>query len=288
MRILFVHGRAQEGKDPVALKRVWIETLRKGMTAAGLQLPSDVSFDFPFYGDKLDEFTNAANLPQTADVIAKGAGQDRKYEDFMKSVLGEMYEHSELKESDIEAEMEDAEVREKGFQNWNWVQAIARAIDKNYTKTSKYAIQNFLRDVYLYVNSPGVTQGINHIVEELLTDEPTVVIGHSLGSVVAYRVIMDNLSNMNLCKYVTVGSPLGIKAISSKLGIPDNPANKGWYNAYDERDIVALNPLNDKYFPTDPEIVNNSQIDNFTDNRHGIIGYLNNPEIAKAIVNGCS
>lgn len=287
MRILFVHGIAQGGKDPVALKRVWIETLNKGLSASGLQLPRDVSFDFPFYGDKLDEYKNAANLPHTSDVIMKGAGQDRKYEDFMKSVLDEMYQNSQLEESDIEAEMEDSDTREKGMQNWGWVQAIARAIDKNFTKTSKYAIQNFLRDVYLYVNSPGVTKGINHIVEELLTDEPTVVVGHSLGSVVAYKVIMKNQSKINLCKFVTIGSPLGVKAISSKLGIPENTANKGWYNAYDERDIVALNPLNNEYFPTDPDIVNNNQINNITNNRHGIIGYLNNPDITKAIINGC-
>ena len=89
---------------------------------------------------------------------------------------------------------------------------------------------------------------------------------------------------MKLRKIITVGSPLGLRAISSKLGIAENPAGKdGWYNAYDERDIVALNPLDDTFFPADPAIVNNNKVRNKTDNRHGIIGYLNDKDVATII-----
>ncbi|MEL0587209.1 MAG: hypothetical protein AAES65_20370 [Candidatus Thiodiazotropha sp. (ex. Lucinoma kazani)] len=95
---------------------------------------------------------------------------------------------------------------------------------------------------------------------------------------------MENLPKLNLVKYITIGSPLGLTAISSKLGMLQNPCGaNGWYNAYDERDIVALNPLDNRYFPTDPLIVNNNNVDNHTENRHGIIGYLNDAEVATQI-----
>lgn len=283
MRILLIHGRSQGGKDKDLLKRTWVETLDAGLQAAGAALPQDVAFDFPYYGDKLDELTAAADLPTPDEVVAKGPGQNRKFELFMQQALDEIYTDSDLTEAEVEAQMDPDGPREKGPQNWRWVQAIARAIDKRFTGQASWTIEKFLRDVYLYVNIPRVTKEVNAIVEELLTDEPTVVVGHSLGTVVGYKVIADNLPRLHLCKYVTVGSPLGMRAISAKLGVPKNLAAQGWYNAYDRRDIVALNPLDGTHFPADPAIVNNDSVRNQTDNRHGIIGYLNDANVARII-----
>lgn len=284
MRIMLIHGRAQGGKDVDELKSIWVSTLKEGFQAAGKLFPGSVVVDFPFYGDKLDQFTAQANLPTPTEVAAKGPGEDREFEQFMQSVLGEMKERADISDAQIEAQMDDGAPREKGIQNWGWVQAIARVLDRHLTEASDFTIETFMKDVYLYVTKPAVTQGINQIVEEKLTDEPTVVVGHSLGSVVGYKVIAGSLSRLDLRGYITVGCPLGITAISSKLGLLKNPAGReGWYNAYDKRDIVALNPLDDRFFPTDPNILNNDAVDNKTDNRHGITGYLNNPNVARRI-----
>ena len=125
----------------------------------------------------------------------------------------------------------------------------------------------------------------NKIAEATLTDEPTIIVSPSLGTVVAYRVILDNISKINFHKFITIGSPLGMSAISSKLSPLTNPCNDDdWFNAYDERDVVSLNPLDDEHFPIDPEINNFNGVDNHTDNRHGIIGYLNDETIASEII----
>jgi hypothetical protein len=284
MRILFVHGRAQGGKDPDELEGIWTQTLKKGFDLAGVRWPDDLKIDFPFYGDRLDEFTTLAELPGPTDVVAKGTGQDREFEAFMQSVLDEMKRRAGIPDEDVTAEMEADSVQEKGIQNWWWVQAIARAIDRRLTDTADFVIEAFLKDVFLYVNKPPVTRGINKIVEEKLTGTPTIVVGHSLGAVVSYKVITDDLDKLDIVKYVTVGSPLGITAISSKLGLLQNPGGQnGWYNAYDERDIVALNPLDDRYFPTAPPIVNDNGVKNHTDNHHGIIGYLDDAKVARQV-----
>lgn len=286
MRILMIHGRSQGGKKADELKAIWIETLKKGFAAAGLTYPGDVKIDFPFYGDKLDQFTAQAKLPTPHEVVSKGPGQDREFEQFMQSVLGEMKNRAAISDSEVVAEMDDDSVQEKGIQNWSWVQAIARVIDRYLAGAADFTIETYLKDVFLYVTKPAVTRGINKIVEDKLTNEPTIVIGHSLGSVLGYKVILENLPKLNLVKYITVGSPLGLTAISSKLGQLQNPGGaNGWYNAYDERDIVALNPLDNRYFPTDPVIVNNNGVRNQTDNRHGIVGYLNDAKVAKQISN---
>lgn len=285
MRLLFIHGRAQGGKDPDELQSAWIESLHRGFDAAGLTWPKTVVVDFPYYGNKLDELTEQAISPSTTN--KKGEGNDNDFLQFQSAVLTELREkHSDdlLADEKIRSEMGEQQFQERGPQNWAWVQATARIVDRHLTTASDIFINTFLRDVFLYLERPAVTRAINSIVERTLTCEPTVVIGHSLGSVVAYKVIHDNHLNIDLRRTITVGSPLGIKAISSKLGLLKNHAgSRGWYNSYDTRDIIALNPLDDIHFPTDPAINNDSSVDNHTDNRHGIVGYLDEPELARQL-----
>ena len=57
----------------------------------------------------------------------------------------------------------------------------------------------------------------------------------------------------------------------------------GWFNAMDQRDVVALYPLDGTHFPIDPAIENKTDVDNDTENRHGISGYLTDKVVAKRI-----
>lgn len=283
MRILLIHGRSQGSKNPQTLRETWIKTLKAGFKANNSTLPDKISIDFPFYGDKLDEFAAEAALPTPDDVVRKGPGTDREFEHFMQAALAEMKTTKALPDVEIQKFADPTDVQAEDIQNWGWVRAIARFIDDHFTDASDFTIKSFLEDVYLYVNIPKVTSGINKIVTDMLTDEPTIIISHSLGTIVGYKIILENLNKPNLVKHITVGSPLGIKAISSKLGIAENPVKLGWYNAYDREDIVALHPLDNEYFPTKPSIVNYSGVSNQTDNHHGIIGYLNNASVAKEV-----
>ena len=117
--------------------------------------------------------------------------------------------------------------------------------------------------------------------------EPCVVVGHSLGSIVSYNILRET-STINAFKFITVGSPLGINAVKKYLKtpikMPDSVKN-GWFNGYDERDVVALKPLNKEYFNITPSIKNKNDVDNHTSNRHGIEGYLNDKDIAREIYN---
>ena len=47
---------------------------------------------------------------------------------------------------------------------------------------------------------------------------------------------------------------------------------------------MALYPLDSDNFPVQPAITNNNTVRNHTDNRHGIDGYLDDPSIAKIIL----
>jgi hypothetical protein len=289
VRIVLIHGRGQGGRKKAVLRDEWVAALEEGMVNAGKPVPLTVEVDYPFYGDTLDEFVAQAGLPSPDDVVQKGPGEQPGFEQFMQQALGEMEgSHPVLDEAAIEGELPDEDVGEKGVQNWRWVQAIARIIDRHWAGATDFTIERFLKDVYLYVTNRTVSQRINEIVFELLTDEPTIIVGHSLGSVVSYRVITERGSDLNVVKHVTVGSPLGLRAVSSRLGLPTNTATLGWLNAYDPNDIVALNPLDEWHFNTDPVIENHGEVDNRTPGQHGIAGYLNDTKVAGAIYDALS
>jgi hypothetical protein len=283
MRILMIHGRSQGGKKADDLKATWVDTLKKGFDVDKLKFPTELNIDFPYYGDALDAIVAKANLPTAADVAAKGPGGNTQFENFMRSALLEMKRNADISDAEVESKADPATVQDKGPQNWWWVRAIARAIDEHMTGAATFTIESFLRDVYLYVTNGDVARQIDEIVVAKLSTEPTLVIAHSLGSVVAYNVLRDN-PNLQLQKLITVGCPLGMHAISSKLGvIVSLAARDGWYNAFDCRDIVALNPLDATHFGVTPAILNYNGVDNPTDNRHGIVGYLNDPEVARQV-----
>ncbi|MFZ5635537.1 MAG: alpha/beta hydrolase [Pseudomonadota bacterium] len=283
-----IHGRSQGGKDPVQLRGAWVETLRRGFARAELPWLQDAIFDFPYYGDELDRLAAGARAMVSDDAIEQAMAEDPGFDAFLRQGLSEIgvgagIAAAEIEAAGIGAGLDPAAARKMGPQNWWWVRALARAIDDRLTPMADFTIEAFLRDVYCYLRKPQVAAAIDAIVDAELRDAPTLVIGHSLGSVVAYRLLQRRRALRPL-GFVTLGSPLGLRAVVGALGAPENPAGRdGWFNAYDRRDIVALNPLDDAHFPADPEIVNHGDVDNPTPNRHGIVGYLDDVQVARRV-----
>jgi hypothetical protein len=75
-----------------------------------------------------------------------------------------------------------------------------------------------------------------------------------------------------------------VKAIKAALAPIEHPqCVTRWFNAMDERDVVALFPLTAERFNVDPAIENKNDVRNHTSNRHGISGYLDDAEVARRI-----
>ena len=286
-RLLLIHGRDQQGKDPTSLKTQWLGALKEGAKKLGRTLPTNVDVAFPFYGDKLDEFAKAFDIPLTDDIKKRGSAVDEDFLSFQADIAEALRTAAGVTDPQIDAEY-GTNPKQKGPQNWEWVQAILRAVDKHSGGLNATAIERFTRDVFLYSRRSGVRDAIDNLVASSLTEDPTVVVGHSLGSVVAYSVLRRDPRRLRVPLLVTVGSPLGVRAIRDEfrpLSYPKIPKIPGsWYNAFDPRDVVALYPLDATNFPVTPSIVNADTVKNHTTNRHGIIGYLDDSEVAKRIL----
>lgn len=284
MRLLLVHGRSQGGQDPDRLKADWLAALDKGLQKSGLKLPADVAVDFPFYGDRLDEFARQFALPADPAIVPKGSPVFDEYQAFRREIAEEMRIRAGITDAQVQAEIGPVPA-EKGVENWAWVQAVVRLLDRHLPGVSQTTIEIFLRDVYLYVMRAGVRQVIDRIVADMMAPDTAAVVAHSLGTVVAYNVLSAAAHKVPL--YVTVGSPLGIRAIRNTLLPISNPVGtRGWYNAFDAHDIVSLYPLDKDNFDVDPAVTNNGTVQNWTENRHGIAGYLDDADVAKAVRSG--
>jgi hypothetical protein len=201
MRLLLVHGRSQGGKDPLKLKAEWLDTLDRGLKKAGLAMPADVKIDFPFYGDRLDEFVRQFELPADPAIVPKGSPAFDEFAAFRASVAEEMRVRAGITNAQVQAECHPTEA-EKGVQNWEWVQAIVRLLDRNFTEVSQTTIEAFLRDVFLYTQRNVVRDAINEIVSEMLSPGTAVVVGHSLGSIVAYNVLRAATNKVPLAEHL--------------------------------------------------------------------------------------
>lgn len=287
--LVFVHGRAQENKDGRALKQDWLDALDAGLDKAGLRLPvGPEAVRFPYYGQALYDLWSGMDEDEAAGVTIMGRGlqEDAERRQFMLSVLQEVQQASGISDSQVRAER-GAPVQPYSLLDHEWAQAILAAIDRHVPGASGAGIALAANDVYEYLHNPALAGAIRDGVREAMPQGgPAVVVSHSLGTVVAYDLLRreGQARGWRVPLFVTLGSPLAVTAVRRALAPIGFPSCAGhWFNAMDQRDVVALYPLDRHNFGVDPAIENRTGVQNFTGNHHGIAGYLQDVEVARRI-----
>ncbi|MBN1150247.1 hypothetical protein JXA84_03380 [candidate division WOR-3 bacterium] len=266
--IMFIHGRAQGKKDPEEQKKAWIKALEKGLKSSGLGLPSEIKCIFPFYGDRLDYIVQETKfIPSIENTI--------RYK-----LLEEMAENGGLlRDKEIESEGEKSIFSDENFQKL--LKLLERDLD-----IGPSFLRIFTKDVSMYLSREGVKKDINGIVVSEITENTRVVVGHSLGSVIGYEVL-SGLEKPNIPLFITLGSPLGLCSVKRHVSKPFKKPDsvEEWINAFDERDFIALNKLDESNSHTGKGITNKNDICNESPGHHGIKGYLDNAFVATSIYN---
>jgi pimeloyl-ACP methyl ester carboxylesterase len=287
-QLVFVHGRSQQHKNASDLKAAWISAWETGLKKSGLALPiAEEDIRFPYYGDTLDALVREVPAGEVPDVLIRGEGGEDDEKEFLAAVVLEAQRGLGITEEQVQAAAPEAEPFERGPQNWRWVRAILKAIDSSVPGGSGAGLALATYDVYQYLRNPGIRDMIEEGVRAAISaDHETVVVGHSLGSVVSYNLLKreGDALDWRVPLYVTVGCPLAISAIRRALmPIGHPPCAPTWFNALDKRDVVALYPLDAGHFNVDPAVENKTDVRNDTSNRHGISGYLGDAEVAQRI-----
>jgi hypothetical protein len=293
-QLVFVHGRAQENKDSIALKAEWIEALNEGLAKSGLHLPiAETDVRFPFYGDTLYDLVLGENASEAAAIIIRGQDSDADEKRFLQSIMEEVRKKAGITEEQLTA-IAGQEVVDRGPLNWEWLQTVLQAIDRYVPYGSGASIALATRDVYRYLKDKAIRDVIDSGVSAAIKPGiETIVVSHSLGTVVAYNLLRQRgqARGWKVPLFVTLGSPLAVTEIRKTVKALAAPTQcptcaQGWFNAMDERDVVALYPLMSAQFPlnpANPAIENKTDVRNKTENRHGIAGYLDDKEVARKI-----
>jgi len=120
-----------------------------------------------------------------------------------------------------------------------------------FTGMAERALLSDLRQVRLYLADPEVRRAVQERVEAVVDDATQVLVGHSLGTVVAYEALCAH-PEWPVRALVTLGAPLGIRnLIFDRLQPPPEPSAEGlrgrwpgsaasWANVADAGDAVAL------------------------------------------------
>jgi len=276
MRLVLIHGRDQQGKSTESLLEVWKEALDVGLAEAGLNSLQGHDFRLPFYGDRLMEIVEQIRSATPNGVTTKGGAQAPTHiEAFRVALLQELIPQELLLSTPTAAV-------EKGLQNTAIAHLLAKVMDGSPWSNDFLAL--LTEDVSVYLNNGIAASQINEIVSREIPAEPCVVVGHSLGSVVAYRVLQEMGNSVDVVRFITLGSPLGLNAVRNKLRPLSMPKGvRSWLNVYDSRDIVSLRPLDKSRWDVSPSIENIMLDKNHMSNRHGISGYLDYPEVASSI-----
>lgn len=293
-QLVLVHGRSQEQKNAVALKAEWLDALNEGLAKSNLTLPiPEKDVRFPYYGDTLYDMVRGESADNAAAVIVRGENSDDEEKRFTRALMEEIRLKTGITEAQL-AEIAGQDVIEKGPLNWEWFQTFLKAVDKHVPFGSGASIALFTYDVFQYLKNSNIRRTIDTGVRAAMTPGvKTVVVAHSLGTVVAYNLLRQQgkESGWEVPLFVTVGSPLAVteirstmKGLASPIRCPECVTK--WFNAMDERDVVALYPLDTKHYqlnPAEPAIENKVDVRNKMTNRHGIAGYLDDQEVARRI-----
>jgi len=168
------------------------------------------------------------------------------------------------------------------------LKAAARFIEKISPFKGEIAL-GVLGQAHAYLKRPHIMKEVDDLVRPSLEgDEPMVIVAHSLGTIVTYRLLRGfaEADKPRRCPlYVTLGSPLGIDVVRRSFSVPRTRPNDvaRWLNGADPEDFVALRPVLDvQSFGSG--IDNISDIDNGYDDPHSIVGYLSDNRIAGAII----
>jgi hypothetical protein len=285
MRLAFVHGINNEGETPASIEGAWWDALERGWYAAGLASKQRPGITVGYYADLLAGTTKSAAVEMGPSATSTGlaAGLLQEYADAAGVTAGEL--------AAITAETgEPPEAVAHGIPHEGWIVNFASALERILPIKGKLMASLFLRQAVTYINDRVLAAQIDRRVASSIFEErpdPVVVVAHSLGTVVAYRVLANaNFARRDVALFVTLGSPLSVRMFKSILpvrGSMPTPPIRRWFNSRHTEDFVTLGrgiieqSIGFQGVQDSTEVVGNDP------DRHSIVQYLSSPTIAKVI-----
>ncbi|MDT0353377.1 alpha/beta fold hydrolase domain-containing protein [Pseudonocardia charpentierae] len=279
--VVGVHGVAQQQLGRRQLLRAWGPALTDGLELAFGRPVVEPSFDLAFYGNLF--------LPPSEPGQKGGSTEPHEVlADLSDAEMDELLDVAREAVTPEELAAAEAGPPKKAYVRVpKPLQAVLRALDARFGAAAGVLYLGVLRQVRHYLVLPDLKAEVDGIVDRATTPTCRVLIGHSLGSVVALEYLRRHPEH-RLDLFLTLGSPLGLRMVRSRLpdplpgadtsaGVPGNVAR--WINVRDPRDPVACAGDLVRLWPG----VQDRHVDNEAD-AHNVSRYLSKVETGSAIL----
>jgi hypothetical protein len=277
MRVIFVHGINHQRQSSDYVRDEWLHALRQALDPADFDLVARQSISVPYYGDVLWQCTEGLTAAKE-ELQPQSAGAASGDEaDFYRSVLTELADEKAIP---VVESSEDAVAQGPFYHNRRTI-ALARAVQALSPLHGRVLLR-LLPQAFTYLSRMQATAAVDAIVRPHFQNGPCIVVAHSLGTIVTYKLMRELGQAAPL--YLTIGSPLAVRAVQSKIGPPfgRRPAVQRWLNFFDQDDFVTVGkPLDRASFGAGVE---NSDVDNGDDDPHDFRRYLSHDDVARTLV----
>lgn len=277
-KIVVIHGIGQQYLGANQILEKWVPPINDGLNAANAQIDMALDVAAVFYGDIFRKGgTKGPPPPYTAADINNEWEQD---------MLEAWWIAAAAVDPSVAGPNDDAKVRVP-----NMVQRALNALStyRPLASVAQKLLILDLKQVQAYLHDDNVRAQVQSRVSQVVDENTKVIIGHSLGSVVAYEAVAAH-PEWNVETLITLGSPLGVRnLIFEKLRpAPERETGhwpgsvKAWHNIADNGDVVCLVK---KLSP----LFGNRIVDHLIYNggsAHDVNRYLSSREFGDALANG--
>jgi hypothetical protein len=239
-KILIVHGIGNQFAGEMELRGAWYRALCDGLLRAGFSpLPAEAECYCPFYGD----------LFRPGAALGGGAALDfdsvEAADDDEAALVEAIWRAAAAMDAAVPAPEEYGDTL---FRSPRLLERALNSLSRSAFLANAVPLQFFgdLKQVVRYFRDPGLRAEILDRVTSHIGPETRLVIGHSLGSVVAYEALCARPEGATA--FLTLGSPLGLRnVVFDKLTPRPGAAGIGawpggvaeWTNVAARGDIVA-------------------------------------------------
>ena len=236
-RVVCVHGIGQQLETSETLHSIWAPAMVGGVRLGGAEL-SETDIVCAEYGSL---FRKPGRKLAVGDEPIEATDLDHYERDLL------MLLWQEAGKNDPRVIPPDASTLGTPMTVQRGLRALSNS--RFFANVAERALLGNLRQVKRYMNDDQTREEINARVLSAVGPDTRLIVGHSLGSVVAYEVMSELPPDFHV-SLVTLGSPLGIaNLIFDRLRPPPSHTDprgqwpRGcpyWANVADEADVVAL------------------------------------------------
>ncbi|KAA0926278.1 MULTISPECIES: hypothetical protein [unclassified Rhodococcus (in: high G+C Gram-positive bacteria)] len=266
--IVAIHGISQHRSSRTAMHDAWRTAAVEGLRNIRSRHADSLTLECAFYGHQYNDGKLLGELHYGAVDLHCG----------FESELA--FAIAEALNDDGDASAQDPKLYLPGS-----LQRVLAAIQaSNLFEGLDTLLISYVKQVRRYLEDPVFQSMVAAEVEQAMSQSPRLVVGHSLGSVIAYDWLQRN-SVKNPPALLTIGSPLGLASIRRRLRPPlvepRWPGNvRSWTNIAAEHDAVAMVK---ELGPTCHPAIDDQPCTNPRRGAHSALNYLTNVQTARAI-----